>query len=119
AIEDRERNSSCAEFLGELLGVNMPVSAQLAAARSDPQLMADQLRLSLRDYLAGLAARGPLVLLLEDLQWADAASLALLGEVADDLASSPLLIVATARPELDAAGSELFLGRDFLRLEPQ
>ena len=52
-----------------------------------------------RDYLAGLATRGPLVLVLEDLHWADIASLDLLRFIARGLAHKPLLLVATYRDE--------------------
>src|SRR5207237_196100 len=52
-----------------------------------------------RDYLAALAARQPLVLLLEDLHWADPASLDLLRGLARSLATLPVLLLATYRPE--------------------
>jgi hypothetical protein len=51
-----------------------------------------------RDALAALARQRPLVLLLEDLHWADAASLDLLRHLARHLAALPLLVVATYRP---------------------
>ncbi len=52
-----------------------------------------------RAYLAALAAHRPLVLLLEDLRWADLASLDLLRFVARGLAELPLLILATYRAD--------------------
>ncbi|MGW2153765.1 BTAD domain-containing putative transcriptional regulator [Nonomuraea sp. NPDC001699] len=42
---------------------------------------------------------GPLLLVLEDLHWADASSLKLLGHVAGELAGTSALIIATLRPE--------------------
>ncbi|MGV9777065.1 BTAD domain-containing putative transcriptional regulator [Streptosporangium sp. NPDC003464] len=42
---------------------------------------------------------GPLLVLLEDLHWADASSLGLLSFVAGELAGHPVLVVATLRPE--------------------
>jgi DNA-binding SARP family transcriptional activator len=59
-----------------------------------------------RRFLYGLAARRPLVLVLEDLHWADDALLDFLQELLDPAgpgrppAGAPLLVVATARPEL-------------------
>jgi DNA-binding winged helix-turn-helix (wHTH) protein len=44
-----------------------------------------------------LSKHQPLVILLDDLQWADALSLRLLGYLVDDVARWPLLIVATMR----------------------
>ncbi len=52
-----------------------------------------------RDYLAALAASQPLVLLLDDLHWADTASLDLLRTLARGLAELPLLLLATYRAE--------------------
>jgi adenylate cyclase len=52
-------------------------------------------------------AIGPLVLLVEDLHWADAASIELLGALADRLADRPLLVLLMYRPTLepDALGT--------------
>jgi predicted ATPase len=44
-------------------------------------------------------SRDPVLILLEDLQWADAESLALLAQVSADLASVPLLVVASYRDD--------------------
>jgi class 3 adenylate cyclase/tetratricopeptide (TPR) repeat protein len=46
------------------------------------------------------AERQPLVLVVEDLQWADPAMLEFLDRLASHLAQTPLLLVCTARPEL-------------------
>jgi DNA-binding CsgD family transcriptional regulator/tetratricopeptide (TPR) repeat protein len=52
-----------------------------------------------RDYLAALAALQPVVLLLDDLHWADPASLDLLRVIGRGLADLPLLLLATYRAE--------------------
>ncbi|MGN6564786.1 MAG: ATP-binding protein [Thermomicrobiales bacterium] len=53
----------------------------------------------LRAYVAALAARCPLVLLLDDLHWADPASLDLLRVLARDLAALPVLLLAAYRAD--------------------
>ncbi|MGN6755748.1 MAG: helix-turn-helix transcriptional regulator [Thermomicrobiales bacterium] len=53
----------------------------------------------MQTYLTALAARQPLVVLLDDLHWADSASLDLLRVLARDLADQPLFILATYRTE--------------------
>jgi predicted ATPase len=60
-----------------------------------------------RDCLAA-AARRPLVLLLDDLHWADPASLELLRYLARQAATLPLLLVASYRPEDVARGHPLY-----------
>lgn len=52
-----------------------------------------------REALAALAARRPLLLFLDDLHWADPASLDLLRHLARGLATLPVLLLATYRAE--------------------
>ena len=56
-------------------------------------------------FLENVAASEPTVLVFEDLHWADDSLLAFLEHLAMYLAAVPLLIVATARPELLGSGS--------------
>jgi class 3 adenylate cyclase/tetratricopeptide (TPR) repeat protein len=53
-----------------------------------------------RRFLEALAERNPTVLVVEDLHWADDALLDFLDHLVDWAAEVPLLVVATARPEL-------------------
>jgi predicted ATPase len=85
----------------------------------DARLMADRMRLALLDYVEGLMRRGPLALILEDLQWADDVSLALLGDLLDESSDAPLFVFASARPELCESGRDPFEGRDVVRIAPR
>jgi predicted ATPase/DNA-binding SARP family transcriptional activator len=53
-----------------------------------------------RRFLEGLAAQRPLVLVLEDLHWADEGLLDFVDELASRLRDAPLLVLCTGRPEL-------------------
>jgi class 3 adenylate cyclase/tetratricopeptide (TPR) repeat protein len=53
-----------------------------------------------RNYLEAVAAQRPLVLLFEDLHWADAALLDFLDHLLDWSLGVPILVLCTARPEL-------------------
>ncbi|MFL5964331.1 MAG: AAA family ATPase [Gaiellaceae bacterium] len=53
-----------------------------------------------RTFLEGVAAVRPLVLLVEDIHWADAALLEFLDHLLDWSNGVPLLVLCTARPEL-------------------
>ena len=53
-----------------------------------------------RRFLEGLAEQRPFVLVVEDIHWADESLLDFLDELVDWLTDVPLLVVATARPEL-------------------
>jgi DNA-binding SARP family transcriptional activator len=56
--------------------------------------------------MAALAQRGPLLLLLDDLQWADAGSISMLFHLGRHLAGCRILIVGAFRPEEVAIGRE-------------
>jgi class 3 adenylate cyclase/S1-C subfamily serine protease len=61
-----------------------------------------------REFLEGLAASEPAVLVIEDLHWADEAMLAFMDYLAQSTARVPLLLLATARTEvleLDGPGA--------------
>ena len=53
-----------------------------------------------RRFVEGVAAQRPLVLVFEDLHWADDALLAFVEHLVDWSTSVPLLVLCTARPEL-------------------
>ena len=53
-----------------------------------------------RRYLEALAEQRPLVLVFEDLHWADEVLLDFIDELVDWVSDVPLLVVGTARPEL-------------------
>jgi DNA-binding SARP family transcriptional activator/tetratricopeptide (TPR) repeat protein len=57
----------------------------------------DRLFEGVRLFLASLAAQRPVVLVVEDLHWADETSLSLLGYVARSCQHTPLLVLATVR----------------------
>ena len=58
-----------------------------------------------REYIEALADRRPLVLVFEDLHWADEGLLDFVDELVEWTGDVPLLVVATARPELLARRS--------------
>ncbi|XRQ03453.1 BTAD domain-containing putative transcriptional regulator [Actinomadura welshii] len=98
-----------AELLGELAAAEPPgpdLAARLGPLLDDAvggQADADagtgrfRLHLAVGDYLAGVAAAAPLLLVLDDLHWADEETLALLVRLAGRLRDRPVLLLATFR----------------------
>jgi class 3 adenylate cyclase/tetratricopeptide (TPR) repeat protein len=74
--------------------VGLGVETELGGDRRDEAFAA------WRRFLEGLAERGPLVLVFEDLHWADDTLLDFVDELAEWVTDVPLLVLGTARPEL-------------------
>jgi DNA-binding CsgD family transcriptional regulator len=91
----------------------------LLAGDGDGDMLAARHRLFVRvlQLLAALAAQSPLVLVLEDLHWADESSRELLGFLAVRLRTEPVLVVGTLREEELAAGTRRWLAE--LERRPQ
>lgn len=97
-----EQASRVAPFVAELCHVELDddISGELWAARRDPALMNEQVKRAFIDLLSAECARRPLLLLFEDLHWADAPTVRLLDAALSELSEQPLLIMALARPEV-------------------
>jgi tetratricopeptide (TPR) repeat protein len=102
AVVKPEDAGRVAPFLAELLGVPFPSGddVRLSAARGDPELMSDQLRLAVVDLAGAWCATRPLAIVLEDLQWADAPSIRVVDQLLVAARELPLLVVGVARPEV-------------------
>jgi DNA-binding NtrC family response regulator/tetratricopeptide (TPR) repeat protein len=68
------------------------------AAPLDPAVVKARIFDACRQLLLAHARPGPLVLLLEDLHWAEHTSQEFLGLLVESLPSTPILVVATTRP---------------------
>ena len=90
------------EFIGELAGVPFPdeTSPPLCAARGDHRVMSEQIAMAFVDWLAAECAAGPVILVLEDLQWGDALTVKLLEHALRDLERGALFVLALGRPEV-------------------
>lgn len=109
-----------AELLGEIAGAPARAPSELLiAARENPSFMFAQLRGAVAAWLSAVA-RAPLVIVVDDLQWADPSSLTLLDVVLRDLATCPVLVLGLARPSLFEHMPELWRSSSphVLRLDP-
>ncbi len=94
-----DRGLAKAHCIGQLIGLDFTASPHLLGL--EPRLLRSLAFSALHDYLRGLAADGALIaMLLEDLHWADDGSLDFVAEIMQSSAALPLVLVATARPEL-------------------
>ncbi|WP_437605013.1 protein kinase [Sorangium sp. So ce834] len=90
-----------ATFLGELVGAPFPDDdVQLRAARRNPMLMGDQLRLAWEDFLRAECAVHPVLLVLEDLHWGDLPTLTMVDAALRNLKDRPFMVMGLGRPEV-------------------
>jgi tetratricopeptide (TPR) repeat protein len=114
ALAQRERIRTCvaervapehlhrvASFVGEIMGVRFPDSdnVQLREARRDPAIMRDLMQQAWEEFLAAEADGWPVILLLEDLQWSDRASLRFIDMTLRSLEGRAVLVLAMALPD--------------------
>ena len=118
-LDDRTWARQCLEPLARLLGLPDESERDVTHRHSDPQLMADRVRVSLSDVLGRMGIREPLALVLDDVQWADEASLRLIDELLGRLAERPFLLFVAARSELAERHADLFSGRELVRITPR
>ncbi|HEX9077168.1 MAG TPA: adenylate/guanylate cyclase domain-containing protein [Anaerolineae bacterium] len=93
-----------AHALGLLVGLDFAASPLIRAMRNDPVQVKGRALVVSRTLLAAMRARAPVVILLEDLHWADPSSLEYLQQVLlqDQESVQGLFVLATARPEWNA-----------------
>ena len=96
-----EETATIASLLGYVLGVE----AADRFRHVEPEQLKRQIFLAMRRLIERRLQQGPLVLTVENLHWADAASVELLQVVLDRLADQPLMLVATCRPGAEAGPS--------------
>ncbi|MCF6508238.1 tetratricopeptide repeat protein [Blastococcus sp. MG754426] len=97
---DPESDERAAWTVAAWLGFGLDEPGRAAVGTTDPEVLRRRGSVLVLRMLEDLALRAPVVVLLEDLHWADAASLASLQALADAPGEGPLLVVCTARPTL-------------------
>jgi class 3 adenylate cyclase len=112
-------------YLGHLLSIKLDPKVQARVAGLDIEAIKRYVA-SLLQVLRAISTRGPIVLVFEDLHWADAASADALLALMPLAAELPVLSIMTSRRDRDAAGWRLVSGaRDLfgdalteIRLDP-
>lgn len=96
-IQDAESAQKAAHIISHLLSFNLGDSAHVRDALSDAQEFFEIALAHLVNYFREAAEQFTVVLLLEDLHWADESSITIFQRLCKELATSPILILCTAR----------------------
>lgn len=94
---DAAEVDAVARVVGHLLGIEEARPQDI-----EPEQLQRQITLAARAILERRLARQPVVIVIDDMQWADAASADLLRDVIDQLADRPLMLLAAQRPDARA-----------------
>ena len=93
--------------LRHLVGEPLTADEARDLAGEVPETLRRRYLAAIADLVRSQAARRPLVVLLEDLHWADGSSVSALIELLPVLAELPVLLLATMRDEPDSSGARL------------
>jgi class 3 adenylate cyclase/predicted ATPase len=91
----KDGGTAAAAAFAELLGLADGPAAEL----TDPQHKRRRILAALIGQLEALAGRGPVLMIFEDVHWADPTSVELLTLTVERLQSLPILLVITLRPD--------------------
>jgi class 3 adenylate cyclase/tetratricopeptide (TPR) repeat protein len=94
-----ERCDEIGPLLGNLLSVRFGTDWDDRLTHASPEQIKHQTFLALRDFFVALARQRPVVLVLEDLHWADNLSLDVISLLMEVLTLAPLLLLCVYRPE--------------------
>ncbi len=94
-------------YLGHLLSITLKDEALRRVQLLDPPALRAQYLAACKRLLLALAARGPLLLLLEDLQWADPSSINIINQLLPLADDAPLLFCLVTRLNRDQPGWQL------------
>ena len=94
-------------YLGHLLSLKLDESALEMVRSLDPQTLQARYLSALRNLLLRVSARQPVIIVLEDLHWADPSSVELLVKLLPLLSTEPILFSMITRVEHDTPGWKL------------
>lgn len=92
------RSSDIGPFLGMAAGAAVPDEFHMRIDYLEPDRLRGEIFRSLLEFFEGIAARTPLVVVLEDLHWADASSVELVTDLLDLAERAPIALVLAYRP---------------------
>jgi class 3 adenylate cyclase len=103
----RDEAAEIYPFLGSLLGVKLEGADLRRTEVADPQALQTNYVDAVQKLLGAIINRGPTILILEDLHWADAASVELLIKLLPLVSTGPILFCMVTRVERDSVGWKL------------
>ncbi|HMQ51802.1 MAG TPA: adenylate/guanylate cyclase domain-containing protein [Anaerolineae bacterium] len=95
------RKDEVTPYLAAMLGVNLENTSNGTLSQSDPQVLQKRIFIAMGEWVEALAAKQPLVLVFEDLHWADPSSVQLIEFLFALTLHNPILMICATRLERD------------------
>ncbi len=102
-----EQSGEIGPLLGNLLAIPFGDSWDEVLANADPQQTRHRTFAALHALLTALARQQPMIVVLEDLHWADSLSIDLIGQLMETLASEAILLLCIYRPSQEHRSRQL------------
>ncbi len=93
-------------WAARVVGLDVRSRQPAVASADDPELLRDRGSRAILELVVNMTKRFPVVVVVEDLHWADQASVDMLDSVARSSTSAPVSMIATARPTLSETQPE-------------
>ena len=96
------RKDDVVPYLITMLGLSLDEERAAVLPLNDPQVLQQRTYLALGEWVEALAAQQPLVMVFEDLHWADPSSVDLIRFLSTHTIYHPILMVCVTRPERES-----------------
>lgn len=109
------RKKEVVPYLATLLGLKLDEEAASNLPLNDPQILQQRTYLAMGEWVETLAARQPVIMVFEDLHWADPSSVHLIEYLLSLTLYTRLLIICVTRPDRESTFWNVKLGgaRDY------
>ncbi len=96
------RKNEVVPYLATLLGLSLDEERKTELPLNDPQILQQRTFLALGEWVEALVARQPVIMVFEDLHWADPSSVELIEYLFSLTVYHPILMICVTRPEREA-----------------
>jgi len=97
-----ERKDDVVPYLATLLGISLDEEVASNLPLNDPQVLQQRTFLAMGQWLEALVAKQPVVMIFEDLHWADPSSVDIIQFLSTLTVYNPILMVCVTRPERES-----------------
>jgi class 3 adenylate cyclase len=104
---DSKESQEVYPYLGHLLSLKFDEKTRTLVQSLDPQTLQTKYKSALRSLLLRISSRQPIIIILEDLHWADPSSVELLVQILPVISSESILLCMVTRIEQDTPGWKL------------